>query len=269
MDFGDFNDYCSLQSITIDQDILEVGLNPEKNRINQLCNPSGIFAAIAESGRILRERPGTELIDNLIIKNRQFRFDRVANCLLNILNNSKDPFYLENDFNFNCKEEKGIDACGLTESRFCSNLLDLINTADENRDIKVCQLIGDDLPLFFRKFNGINSSISLEDITIDGILYPSGSLFNLILDDDYDDIYKNLKNKFDGVNYENVGIEHIKSVGFVRLTTFALPIRQRKHHFAKYWEIMQKRNLPVDQFTTLEDIRYSINKLLNKESISR
>lgn len=226
--FNQFRDVLDRQGVTLESRVLEAGVAGHSS-LPFTLEPTGMLAAIAEAGRVLRKEPGRQLADRTVALPRRPR-DTAQSVLGRIINTSIEPD-VETRSAFLSTGAKGMDTCNLTE-RLLEVTVDLLRNPrvrDSQPDMPGCQVIcRNGQPLFLREGLGERISLALADFSINGTNFPAGSLARIDLyDEPMVEIGGQLKPAMPTTEFEIVPTDRIGRIAFIRLSAFALPIGER------------------------------------------
>lgn len=191
---------------------------------------TSLLAAVAEAGRLLRKNPEVELANNSLELKRLITDDIAALTLAKILNDSQRRVPSDGMRTaIHCTRAPWVASCDAAESGFVNVFLTLCNERRLGAGSQI--FINDNGEAVFIRKGGITSALSLQEITINGVRYPAGSLLSLESLPDY---------RFENGNYcsqprarvpnmgvEAVPVELVASAAFMRLSAFAYPPQQR------------------------------------------
>jgi hypothetical protein len=211
--FEDFRDYCEFQDVGLSPVLSEL-TQKQMDPLNPVYCPTTIAGAVASAGSLLREPTIKPIAERPIkIDRRVLRNGSAALALAKMVNGSLKPDYDYGEVAFDCTTDRRIDACQSAEYRFARTVLEIEEGSNPN-----CHIVGNGKPVLLRKASpyGTPSTLTLTDITINGVPYPRGSIVRLDLLSDVPYI----KGAQKGI--ESIGLDDVKNVGFVRLSAFAM-----------------------------------------------
>ena len=190
----------------------------------ELCwTPNNWYAAIAAAGQILRKDPTQHLANSPVRKQFHLGHKNVLQTYLtDIVNASITPVHSNDPYtSFNCSGAKKLDTCRGAEISYCSTFKALEVFGSHEYQIGYTIFRNAQWgAVALRKHFGEPSTLSLVDIVINGIPYPAGSFFRADLAHE---------DTFDGDKAIKVlPANRIDRIGFLRLSPFAVPPRQRK-----------------------------------------
>jgi hypothetical protein len=228
--YENFLEQCEEQEVTLHPALTEDTHPAEvEARFEYTCHtPSRMLQAIAMAGGLLRENPDQRLADRTIdlgskVPGKLARSE-AAQALAGIINGSIERLDAESGITDLPGSNYGIDACRAAEYRFAQAIFALEAGSGE------CQIIGDEEPALLRKFGmGSKSALSLRPLGVDGVPYPAGSIFRVTLDPGVEP-----RRDIEGV--QSVGLEDVRSLGFMRLSAYGLGLRERMANFTDVYE---------------------------------
>lgn len=211
---------------------------PEGSEAWESAIPYPTYAAVEEAGLLLRRDPDIRLARQPIPPETIQRIparDIAARSLLQIVNDSIDRRHSKEAFISPRGGRYGI--CDLNE-RFFACTINFAATEESFLDNGVpsvskhdgYQIITgrEDHPILLRKRRGPQCALSLEPITINGVLYPVGSIMRYDLTRDWDphqDRY--VATPLHDAQQEVVSASEIGRIGFLRLSAFTLDVSER------------------------------------------
>jgi hypothetical protein len=203
---------------------------------------SKCHAAFTQAARILRRRSNPQLIaddaTNSLLPS-YVAVDGTGEQFVDMFNSAAgDEYFCREDVMFEPGPVADADYCGFAEIAFAdtvSGLLDKAEQTVEDGDIvdgKGYTIFtgADDRPVLIRKSIGIPTSLSLEPIMINGVLYPAGSIVrattkkeayleNLVMDMQFTMPEENVARA--------IPVSEIGNIGIMRLSLFAAPDDER------------------------------------------
>lgn len=227
--FEQFSQALDHQRVTVDQRILEAG-HSGRSSLPFSLEPTGILAAIAEAGRVLRKEPGRPLADQLITPSRKWRHDASQMILCRMINTSIAPDVHTTPALFSAGT-KGMDTCNITE-RLLQVTVDLLRQPRDSQAVPIrpgCQVIHEgERATFLREALGERVCLALTEFSINGVWFPPGSLARV-------DVYGDTTIPVDGrqkiampeEGVHVVPLDQVERAAFIRLSAFALPPEQR------------------------------------------
>lgn len=177
------------------------------------------FNAFTGACFLLRDKPKTRLTSEIIEIDEPL--SKIGRYLVNLVNNSltRDQ---HDEFNFVSKKKLSeVDACHEVEENFYRAMghdndgeTELFPEDRRSRN----KLFVDDEgnPVFFKKAVGEASTLGLEDITLNKVLYPKGTLFAT------KEVRHSPYYGYDS-NMDIHSLESVKSLAPIRMTKFGLP----------------------------------------------
>lgn len=217
---GEFIEECADQ---------QIGLSPKLiTRMQHYLRDKDLIRTIEETNKVIftppyqvAERPlekaywGTEFLPNVL--------GRMINGRLVQLDEGIVKFPVSGD--------KTIQTCSDAELAFTRAFTNIFRQRGEREmlfDQAGCEIFEKDgTPLFMRKGILLPSALSLQEIAIDGISYPAGSIFRI-------DTHKDVKRVYPFVDRDTLKIvptTKIAKIAFMRLSMFALPPEERQSAF--------------------------------------
>jgi hypothetical protein len=200
---------------------------------------------------------------NRLLEGNIWGNDTAAVALRRIINGTIQPAYVDaQELNFNCKEPKTISACSYAETAFSETIHEIeFDLMSEHREVgqedRGCDVfVHNGEPIFLRKSQGEPSSLSLADITVNGVPYPRGSIFRV---ETKDEIRRDSgpQSSINGVR--EISIDDISSIGFRRLSIWALSPVERSDRVQYIYggrrDIVTRR--------TIEELQASIQTALS------
>jgi hypothetical protein len=172
--------------LTLHSALQHPGEFPES--VDTSCIEGTYFWGALVAGHLLRmgaQKP--ELQSFTKLANRALTADQLtepsAQLLKGIINSSLDRYANGHGF-MQRTSDRVEDVCHLSELHFVSTLRDL---GRPSGDFRGARLIGEpDNPLLLQKFKGINTALSLQELIIDGVTFPAGSIMGVDLKRDFD-----------------------------------------------------------------------------------
>ncbi|HSX34840.1 MAG TPA: hypothetical protein VLF62_04310 [Candidatus Saccharimonadales bacterium] len=190
-----------------------------------------LLVALACAGALLRKFPD-ELLADKPIDLAAFGNDMPARTLAAICNAKLSPIVpgpgdiaLPGPINF------GKCVCPLAEERWVKTIEDPEHVFTKKPMAELFATggrIGDKL-VVARKAEHEQNALTFTEVNIDGIVYPPGSILNLLaLGDDDATLKRNLVDMPNGYSLRDIG--DIACAGFMRLSAFGLPPSQRAEY---------------------------------------
>ena len=202
--------------------------------------PTPIYAAIAQAGDLLRKQPGTKLANGFVPEG-EATDGTARRVLAAIINASLDPgSFVSPDRTFIGKEVRKVAVCDLAERYFADTIAHMEHVLDpahheappDDYDEMGYQVIvgADGQAIAIRKSGAHNSTLSLVDLTINGIPYPAGSLLRMeVTSDPVEDNITTLDVP-DG-EFTIIDSSQVTNVAFMRLSAWALVPAERAVDF--------------------------------------
>lgn len=197
-------------------------------------SPGEWYDAIANAGETLRLEPEAELASAALSDDLLDANDGIAQgALKGIVNSSIDRVGIDEipaGRSFICDGANRVPNCSDAERLF-SGLLSQM--AWHSSPIKIPNrapimsrwgIVTDDTnsPIGITKFNGERSTLSLEEISVNGVVYPPGSLFRM----------DTLRHKRRGeIGHSIIPSNRISHAAFMRLSGFAIGPEDRRRDF--------------------------------------
>lgn len=232
--FSAFQQVCQEQDVAVHPDIIKAGLKGHA-KDPHTYTPGAYFAAVAACAEIHIGTNTRELADKTIDLNNsghpELQDFLASRTLASIINNSVEyAGGLPWDQTYTCEQGTSLEACFFAEGSFCSTFAQMQKpgrkSTAESGTVGYQIITGEnDRPIAVRKAKGICSTLSLVDISVNGITYPAGSLFKM-----------QLRSDWNGYTYPtyapigqqtSVGAERVSHMTFQRLTNLAEDPRMR------------------------------------------
>ena len=194
---------------------------PEGYVAHSAYSPNESLLAIRRAGMYLRHNPDQTLTDAPVYLNKEQRSDISSRVLASMINASiYKASRLDNRPDFICTDPAGLGICYRSEPSFLSALRELhngYNSADIITDGKK--------PVLLAKHVGERACLTLCDVTIDGVPYPPGSIATYEID-----LAARLEAERTQAEqiYKRFDVSNVKSLGFLRLSRFALPVWEQQ-----------------------------------------
>lgn len=231
--------------INIDPRIAYAAENPRER--NSVCyTPSPMLAAIAAAGNIRRTRPQARLVNRPLpeIPSR-LGLIKIFRSMLNSTVEPADDLEVPT-FSYPGRG-RSISVCSSAESKLAITYLALEDGDDEVTHAQVITKNGS--PLFIRKGLGHSSAMNIQDVVVNGVPAPAGSLFRVDTVHDQPGDEKDNDNSVrtpDGLTVCDA--EDITYVGFRRLSMYALPTVARETY--------------ITQLTTDSGLARGVNRIM-------
>lgn len=204
---------------------------------------SPVANAYERACAVLSKHPQTQLSDEIV--DSPAEISSLGRYFINLVNSSIKR-NSHTTFQF---EEFGsgyLGVCAQAEVRFASCLGHtnggVIREEESRQDVYVDEANN---PIAFTKGKNVVSSISFEDISINGIMHPAGTIFKTVRGRHAEPIVK------ERALYIN-SVDDIESIYPMRLSIFALPRRERIEAWSR--EISRKSGLNLSQEQTAKRI---------------
>ncbi len=250
----DHEQLASVMDSKVDPFILR-GLQGESHHVSfgNVTEGSQTLNAFTRACRELRLHPNTKLTNEVIEIDEPL--STVGRYLVQLVNNSLERD-ADEQFNFASRAKlRGKDACHEAEENFYSAMghEGSYEIYPEHRRAKN-EIFADDegTAVFFKKAYGERTALTLEDITLNKVFYPSGTLFQI-----------GRKNFAPHNNYtENLqvhALEDITSLAPIRMTKFGVPLGEQLPLTATDPEDVELlQHCGVGLTMTLHDLKKSI-----------
>lgn len=227
--------YCAEYGVALEGSIANAARTGHVN--GECATYTSSHAAFAAAAKILiggdpSARVTSEPIDPAIAG------DSATHQLITLLNSTHKSVSTGSwDTSFTCRGAQPIDACASADVLFADTLAQIEPTylfklkdeiADSRRGFQLFTGEGD-RPIFLRKSIGENSALSLQPITVNGHLYPAGSIARI---DAADNLVQGEYSKYQvpglgSTEITIVPVQTIGKIGMVRLSMFAAPPSER------------------------------------------
>lgn len=194
---------------------------PEGYTTYSAYSPTETLLAIRRAGMHLRFNPGQPLTEIPVYLVEDQRGDISSRVLASMINASiNKPPQLDTQPDFMCRDPAGLGVCYRSEPSFLSALMELRNGYNS------ADIIADgDKPVFLAKQIGERACLTLCDVTIDGVPYPPGSIATYEIDLE---TRKEVERTQTERAYRRYDVNDVNSLGFLRLSRFALPIGEQQ-----------------------------------------
>ncbi len=205
------------QPLTLDtlEHITDMETGGDRNYFSAYT-PNLTLLAIARAGAYLRNNPNKPLAEAPVFLESDKQDDFSSQVIASMINASIErPEQNPDGLAFNCVDPFGVNICKSAEPRF-------IDAVDATKDLDV--VTDNDKPVLAIKYLGEVSCLTLRDVTIDGIPYPAGSITRPVIKETAVNREINSERKTGPGQYT---IDEVKSLGFMRLSMFALPLADR------------------------------------------
>jgi hypothetical protein len=247
--FQELQAYAAAQEVLLDPLIEHAGvigasLGNSECRDSVVYEPAPIYAAVGQAGKILRRNPQAALANKpLQIPPDDLQPQDVAlRTLVTLVNGSLDRMArnVPSHRLASCRQIPATHACSEAETFFASVIWQMANptsvlSEDEQMEPFGYQIITDDYgqALGIRKGVSWPTLLTLEEIAINGVPYPPGSIMRA--DMPYERyararLYRPMR---DFEEQERIDFHDIARLGFMRLSAFVLAGEQRQTVFAE------------------------------------
>lgn len=231
--YADIAEMC--RDHDMDDELQEWGESGRKSELDNTAEPYDMYSLLAQSAILLTKYDNEPLVkrpfSEALIASLPAQ-DIAARSFLHILNNSLEPKDGLPDTTFASKVICTVSVCNDAEGLFGAAFEAF---EDPHPEIAV-QVITDkqEQPLLIRKGGAFQSTLSFVPITINGITYPAGSLFNLNMHQDRlaEGGYSGRPIRFDHPNTKHL-VSSIERIRFLRLSAYGLPPERRQAVFEK------------------------------------
>lgn len=208
-----------------------------------IFEPTPIYAAINQAGKILREDPEIELSEQpLEIPPEEINPDDVAiKTLLQIVNASrqKQALGVPEGRSFTAPATIAAHACVEAETYFAGVVVQMedpkkVFTRDQDNVPYGFQIVTDqhsNHPIGIRKGVSWPTLLTFETIAINGIPYPPGSIMRA--DMPYERRAISYRSESDFISQQAMPIQSIERLAFMRLSAFALEPEFREPTFSE------------------------------------
>jgi hypothetical protein len=234
--YEDFEAMCNDGGVMLHDRILKAASRIPDNHASIL--PTPVYAAVARAGSMLREDPDVTLADQPITRTMQrgFKHDVASRALTDIINASIEPVPAKSwDTSFTCSGLPLLHRCSYAEKSFAAVFQQMLDPQAAILDAYVPLgsqlLVGENNRIIaIRKALGARTCLTLEEVTINSIPYPPGSLMRV-----------NLRREHDGKRYRTFNseritaapIESVSHLNFLRLSAFAVRPSERSTDFER------------------------------------
>lgn len=236
-DFENFARLCASNDIKLHESVLTAGLEGLSSLVHTY-EPDGMYAAVAEAGQLFRRKPenksyNTRLASAAISREVLYGFPHslASRTLVGMVNASIAPVRARSwDTGFSCRNVQVADVCRAAETYFGAAIVQILQPRERiegyNHIVGHQIIVGEgDKIIAMRKGAYAPTALTFEQITINGIPYPAGSIVKLHLLDQF----RNGKyHRRPPAARQVVGVERVSHIGFRRLSAFALPPSQRR-----------------------------------------
>lgn len=179
--------------------------------------------AINTAGMHLRYNPNQPLTEAPVYLIGDQKNNFMAQVLQSMINASITRPSEDTNPAFVCIDPTGLDACFSAEPYFLRSINHLADM--DNNEGPIADIITDDgSPVLLRKLIGNETALTLRDVTINGIPYPAGSITHSYTPKSVED---RAERKRGERPYKEYDISEVNSLGFIRLSRFAIPLGQR------------------------------------------
>lgn len=228
-DYHSFLRRCRDQGAGLDPGFLDETRRMSLEGIKYSCWPDALHKTIVVAGNILRLESDTRLARKPIKDDGSDQFrDPAGKMLMDIINASIDPVVDPGIPTFNGPEARGvssISACDSSEAYFANTFLSL--KRKEPRRGFGAQLFVDhaERPVMLRKYDHVQSTLTLENIIINGVPYARGSVMRV---ETATDTVRG--SKIEGTPHTGLLVgstDDIVRIAFARRSAYAAPSWQR------------------------------------------
>lgn len=154
----------------LEGDIMRAGL---VEQYNDIALGGKLYNSISASMRLLREQPDLELVSSTLPKN--FSHNQLSGILFNLLNTSlerKSPEAYANPLTSKATDFE--NCCDEAESKF----LHAIDGKNKQARQNALLVSRSGAPVLFQKSQHCETSLSFTDLSINGVVYPAGTIFS-------------------------------------------------------------------------------------------
>lgn len=185
--------------------------------------PTPTLEAIYRTGAFIRTNPGEPIRQSEVpvhsIDPRNF----ARTVLAELINATLEPPVVQPDLHaFSGAGTKVKDACNHAEGLFYDSLKHMEKPYPGVPQPDV--FFDGDVPVLLRKRIGEKTCLALQAITIDDVTYPAGSIVYPYVPEE---IKHAVRKEHRDMRYAPFDISHIETLGFLRLSLFAIPPKQR------------------------------------------
>lgn len=229
---------------------LDFGYTQPANRPS-IYEPTNVFAAIGAAARLRRKQRALGAQQILTQTKVDFGPQTIFEMLLqDILNQSLDPA-LQSDFNTRaCKEYD--TSCITSEHLFGKAIAALevhtTRSATYNNEYGVRIIAKDTEPLFVHKMEGSKTALSLKQLTVDGILYPAGSIMGIHVRDDLQPKTGRYTPQVEPNALQVIDAQEVVGADFLRPSLFMAPPTERKQYLDTEDFFMYAATHPVGMY---------------------
>lgn len=234
----EFKSLCLDKAVELESEFILPLLEGTKVKgIDYTYEPTALITAVSQAARMLRRSPGKPLANLQIADLSPFAHDAPATYLANIINSSLQPTTTAGASYTSSSRKHTIAACYKAEGFFGWTIEDLKAFGSEAYPPRYgCDIVNDasGRPVFLRKSAGeAPSSLSLRPFSVNGVVYPAGSIAKVEIDQDHQQ--RDLQDYYDepvdpyvpAKSLRTIPGSDITWVGFKRLSAFALPPEER------------------------------------------
>lgn len=243
-------------------DVIVLDVPPEKNEL-EFHVPTPTLYAIWHGGAFLRHNPGQPLLSYPVSLTDEQRTSVCNQTLADMINTSlvgsSDVASLPS---FHCTSPGATNTCESAESAFIETFTEL----ERGDEFCASVVIEGGVPVLLRKIMGVKTCLTLCEINIDGVQYPAGSITSVDINTGAVDFAKQ-----DGRvrPYSAFDISGVESLGFQRLSHFALPSQERekiRHKLNRDLEGQMQETRLFRAFN-IDDAASTVAKILKKDKV--
>lgn len=263
--FADFAAACQNQQVEIHDELYRAAATDVSDIFSARSYlPSGLQAAISQAGKLTRQAPGEPLADGYLDASYDFRTDTSSRSLIDLLNATLErqpdlPRQLAINFDGPAPEE--LDTCHLADYCFMVTASGLGRMTKKAKVLQGCQIFTHfGTPAMLRKSSGVESAMSLREVSLNGIPYPAGSIFSLDFRSQ-GDVYNP---DAPAERVEVLASRRIDAASFLRLSAFALDPAERLDAGFRASTACRKGETELFYRATIQDFRFAAEDALVK-----
>lgn len=213
--------------------------------------PTNVFAAIGAAARLRRKQRAMGEQQILTQTRVDFSPQTIFESLLqDMLNQSLDPAS-QSDFNTRaCKEYD--TSCITSEHLFGKAIaaleVHMPESATYNNEYGVRVIAKDNKPLFIHKMEGSKTALSLQQLTVDGILYPAGSIIGIHVRGDLQTKTGRYTPQVEPNALQVIDAQEVVGADFLRPSLFMMPPAAREPYLDTEDFFMYAATHPVGMY---------------------